>query len=1089
MPLQKQILTIFALAFSCSFSFAALQNPDAKSEAATDSISTNSKVRTFADNANLPDEVINYGKTFLNRPYRFGSSGADSFDCSGFTSYVYRNFGYNLTHSSSAQANQFDTVKRGNLKKGDLVYFSGSRKSKRIGHVGIVTQVKDNGQFDFIHAANDRGITISSSSEPYYNSRFIKANRVIGGTQLLAANSSITEDPYTDESQDDVEVPMSVPSKKTKKTTPAQYHKVRKGETLADIAEKYSLTVAELKELNHLKSNKIKLKQNLKIKDAETYTEVEPTTVATADNAKADVTKDKVQKEISHKVEKGETLYSIAKKYAVSVAELKENNNIGRRGVSRGQILKINQWVDAEAANEMTALANSQPSTAAIRSLQSQAREEAKAIKVPEYKPAPVRTAANTRIISHKVHAGENLMTIARDFKVPLEDLKQINNMESTGLTVGQTIYICVSINNNIQTASPKQNLPVVLSKNPQMAAEYKQNAESTPEPVIAKEALKEEKNTKQKTSVAESVAEKVLTYTVKPHDNLSAIARQFNLSPAELKRLNGLKSNSLKVGQELTLSSQNSVSVKNTAKVGEKNKELLTTTYVVKRRESLYAIARKHNMTSDELKELNGITNNRVAAGQSIKVYSKSAEKQEIVSPEMTEKPIATTYKVRKGDNLGMIAKKFNLTAEELKQINNLQNNKVARGQVLKVSADVAEIKPSKEAARAEKAKIAKTQPYKVRKGDNLEAIAQQHGMSIDELKELNNLQSNKISVGKSLKVYAVETTEVLNQSSKQEKLKDYATYKVRKGDNLEAIAQKYNMTVDELKEINGISGKKITAGKSIKVYAANVESSSKGVKQTDKPEELASSYKVRKGDNLGSIAKEFNLTVEELKQINNIDGNKIDIGQELKVSRVPESKSAIRQEKVHSLKTKTYIVSKGDNLEVIAKEHEMTIDELKDINGLKGNKISIGQQLKVAAVDANKSSSKGASVEKVEPAKGSSVHTVVKGESLYTIAKQYNITVEELKEMNNLSESGLRPGMELNVKKGSSERSSKEKDAKPELKAKTRTIHHTVKSGESFYTIAQKYDCSVEDIKAWNDKSGSKIKPGDELIIKTKK
>ena len=265
MPLQKQILTIFALAFSCSFSFAALQNPDAKSEAATDSISTNSKVRTFADNANLPDDVINYGKTFLNRPYRFGSSGADSFDCSGFTSYVYRNFGYNLTHSSSAQANQFDTVKRGNLKKGDLVYFSGSRKSKRIGHVGIVTQVKDNGQFDFIHAANDRGITISSSSEPYYNSRFIKANRVIGGTQLLAANSSITEDPYTDESQDDVEVPMSVPSKKTKKTTPAQYHIVRKGETMADIAEKYSLTVAELKEINHLKSNKIKLKQNLKI--------------------------------------------------------------------------------------------------------------------------------------------------------------------------------------------------------------------------------------------------------------------------------------------------------------------------------------------------------------------------------------------------------------------------------------------------------------------------------------------------------------------------------------------------------------------------------------------------------------------------------------------------------------------------------------------------------------------------------------------------------------------------------------------------------------------------------------------------------
>lgn len=1089
MPLQKQILTIFALAFSCSFSFAALQNPDAKSEAAADTTASKNRIRTFADHSSLPDSVINYGKTFLNRPYRFGSSGADSFDCSGFTSYVYRNFGFNLTHSSSAQANQFDTVKRNNIKKGDLVYFSGSRKSRRIGHVGIVTQVKDNGQFDFIHAANDRGITISSSSEPYYSSRFIKANRVIGGTQLLAANTSISEDPYTDESLDDVDVPMSVPSKKVKKTIPAQYHKVKKGETLSDIADKYNLSVANLKELNHLKGNKISLKQNLKVKDAETYTEVEPTAVASTKNSKTESNpesnQEKVQKEISHKVEKGETLYSIAKQYGVTVKELKNSNNIGRRGVSRGQILKINQFVAAETAKEDAAIASNPTSTAAIRSLQSQAREEAKAVKVPEYKPAPIRNTANTRIISHKVHAGENLLTIARDFKVPLEELKQINNLESTGLTVGQTIYVCVAINNTTPTANAKSNLPVVLSKNPQAAAEYKQVAETTPEPVAIKEQIKEEKVVKPKTPATEASNTQSSTYIVKQHDNLSAIARQFNLSSAKLRQLNNLKGNNLKVGQELIVSEQVKEVAKSGIKSAEKKKEFATTNYTVKRHESLYAIARQHNMTADEIKELNGISDNRVVAGQSIKVYSKSAEKQEATAPEKAEKQLATTYKVRKGDNLGAIAKQFNLTTEELKQINNLQSNKVSRGQVLKVSADIAEVKPTKEAAKTEKAKTNNTQSYKVRKGDNLETISQQYGMSIDELKELNNLQSNKISVGKSLKVYTAETAEVVSQPTKQDKHKDFATYKVRKGDNLEAIALKYNMTVEELKEINGISGKKITAGKSMKVYAANVESTSKAAKQTDKPTE--SSYKVRKGDNLGSIAQQFNLTVEELKQINNIDGNKIDIGQELKVSGAPESKS--KQEKSHNIKTKSYTVRKGDNLEAIAKEHNMTIDDLKEINGIKGNKLSIGQELKVAASESHNSSQKNAASEKAEPKKNGATHTVEKGESLYTIAKQYDITVEELKEMNNLSENGLRPGMELNIKKGSTEKATKSKEVKSEPKAKTKTIHHTVKSGESFYTIAHKYDCSVEDIKSWNDKTGSKIKPGDELIIKTAK
>ena len=143
------------------------------------------------------DSVINYGKLFLDTPYRYGSSGTSSFDCSGFTSYVYRNFGYNLERSSADQATQFDTINPENLKTGDLVFFSGRRKSQRVGHVGIVVAKKDSGSFDFIHASVQKGVTISNSEEDYYKKRFIKANRVIFDNRMLAVvpNDAIKENP------------------------------------------------------------------------------------------------------------------------------------------------------------------------------------------------------------------------------------------------------------------------------------------------------------------------------------------------------------------------------------------------------------------------------------------------------------------------------------------------------------------------------------------------------------------------------------------------------------------------------------------------------------------------------------------------------------------------------------------------------------------------------------------------------------------------------------------------------------------------------------------------------------------------------
>lgn len=125
-------------------------------------------------------DLLDFARTFTGLRYRRGGKTPKGFDCSGFTGYVFRQFGMKLGASSRDQYLQGESVERDCLQPGDLVFFSGrGGGTKRVGHVGIVTSVGDDGKsFNFIHSACSSGITESHSSEPYYSRRYIGARRV-----------------------------------------------------------------------------------------------------------------------------------------------------------------------------------------------------------------------------------------------------------------------------------------------------------------------------------------------------------------------------------------------------------------------------------------------------------------------------------------------------------------------------------------------------------------------------------------------------------------------------------------------------------------------------------------------------------------------------------------------------------------------------------------------------------------------------------------------------------------------------------------------------------------------------------------------
>lgn len=128
------------------------------------------------------DGLLDTAFKYIGVRYRSGMSGPNGFDCSGFTSFVYRQHGLQLTHSSRAQYNEGEHINDiALLQKGDLVFFGGARGGRSsIGHVGIVTEVDPASRsFKFIHASTSSGIKVDSSKEAYYSSRYVGACRVI----------------------------------------------------------------------------------------------------------------------------------------------------------------------------------------------------------------------------------------------------------------------------------------------------------------------------------------------------------------------------------------------------------------------------------------------------------------------------------------------------------------------------------------------------------------------------------------------------------------------------------------------------------------------------------------------------------------------------------------------------------------------------------------------------------------------------------------------------------------------------------------------------------------------------------------------
>ncbi len=256
---------------------------------------------------------------------------------------------------------------------------------------------------------------------------------------------------------------------------------------------------------------------------------------------------------------------------------------------------------------------------------------------------------------------------------------------------------------------------------------------------------------------------------------------------------------------------------------------------YKVKRGDNLSTIASRHGVSLAQLKKWNGLKSNMVNAGRSLKIMTTESvavkakkEVKPVQQPKETEVAVAdntpetavadtpATHTVQAGENLTGIARKYDVTVADLKEWNNFEDNSIKVGTKLIVA-------PTEEAvaeAEVEKPELRNIE-YTVRKGDFLGIIARKHNVTLEDLREWNNLPDNNILVGTKLIVGKVEAgAAVAEKQAKASKASAAHEYLVRKGDSLFSIAKKYpGITVSDIKKWNGIRSENIKPGMKLKI------------------------------------------------------------------------------------------------------------------------------------------------------------------------------------------------------------------------------------------------------------------------------
>ncbi|SES21427.1 muramidase family protein [Salipaludibacillus aurantiacus] len=292
--------------------------------------------------------------------------------------------------------------------------------------------------------------------------------------------------------------------------------------------------------------------------------------------------------------------------------------------------------------------------------------------------------------------------------------------------------------------------------------------------------------------------------------------------------------------------------------------------------------------------------------------------------------------YPVQQGDTLSKLAVKYNVSVDQLMNVNSLSTDLIIAGSELTVPGE-----------------LAGTYKYvTVKKGDSLQSLANANGLTVTDLKRTNGLTSSLIYEGQKLRAPLHGAVNNLPENRQNDSSQD-SVYDVVEGDTLFGISQKFHTTVSHLKRLNGLTSDRIFIGEKLLIPSAQHTSQQGQPEETSRSNTKGKPYKVLKGDTLPSIAENYAISVNDIIELN-IDLLKSDRLNEGQVLTLPTQEDAVQEQKTDRA---IYTAAPGDTLWGLARRFNLSVEEIKGLNGLENDFILIGQELVIKSSNLVKS------------------------------------------------------------------------------------------------------------------------------------
>lgn len=500
---------------------------------------------------------------------------------------------------------------------------------------------------------------------------------------------------------------------------------------------------------------------------------------------------------------------------------------------------------------------------------------------------------------------------------------------------------------------------------------------------------------------------------------------------------------------------------------------------HTVHRGEKLSEIASKYDVSLSQLAEMNGIsTRSRLHAGTELRIpYSKYSE-----------------------DDLGINTDTLPAIENELTSLDDNPSYK------LKLTSNVDPGKYDRiyDAMAKDSTKLLvpegkATINYSVKSKDNLLDIAELFNVRVSDLRNWNNLPyTSTVKVGQELTIYVNKdkadyyaSIDKMSSAEKQNLIfvnsgDSYVEHRIRSGESLASIANKYGVSVAQIKDWNNLKSNHLVRGRKLMIYSGDSKRSSDS---RSLAANRVTKYKVRRGDSLGKVAEKFGVTIAQLKKWNKLTSNKLNAGKLLVLRGNEEANSLGDNSSRSESNVIRYTIKSGDTIGEIAEKYHVSIDNIKNWNNLKNDKLIKGKAISIYSDNDNenvaaKKSSKSNDSD-VTSSKGGSYYTVKYGDALSTIADKNDLSVKDLKTLNNLTSNKIKVGQKLLVKEEKSSKKNVDKKEIAQKSSKENKKLHKVREGESLWTIAKNYGVTVADLMTWNALASDKVKVGQKLKI----